>query len=168
MELNYRSANLSDAEQLKMLAINSWSQFKNDLTPEFWKELYTNLSNKNTFTTLIENSKSFVCETTSKEIVGMAFLVSSGNPTDIYDTNWSYIRYVSVNPKYRGYGIGRKLTQKCIDYAKENNERYIALHTSIMMINARHLYENLGFKILNELEPRLGKQYWLYLLNLEK
>jgi ribosomal protein S18 acetylase RimI-like enzyme len=31
---------------------------------------------------------------------------------------------------------------------------------------ARHIYEKIGFKIIKELEPRLGKKYWLYELTL--
>jgi len=35
-----------------------------------------------------------------------------------------------------------------------------------MMDKARHIYESLGFKILKEIVPRLGKKYWLYTLDL--
>lgn len=40
------------------------------------------------------------------------------------------------------------------------------LHTSEMMGAARHIYESLGFKKLREIEPRYGKKYWLYKLEL--
>jgi hypothetical protein len=35
-----------------------------------------------------------------------------------------------------------------------------------MMHKARHIYESLGFTILREIEPRLGKKYWLYTLDI--
>jgi ribosomal protein S18 acetylase RimI-like enzyme len=107
-----------------------------------------------------------VCENESKEIVGMAFLVSSGYPTDIYQKDWASIRFVSVHPSYSGQGIGRQLTERCIELARGNNEKTIALHTSEMMHKARHIYESLGFTILREIESRLGKKYWLYTLDL--
>lgn len=94
----------------------------------------------------------------------MAFLVPSGNPTDIYQADWCYIRFVSVHPEFSGKCIGRQLTEKCIEVAKSNNEQILALHTSEMMQKARHIYESLGFAILRELEPRLGKKYCLYTL----
>ena len=96
----------------------------------------------------------------------MAFLVPHGNPTEIYDENWCYIRFVSVDPEFGGKGIGRQLTENCIQIAIDNKEQTIALHTSEMMNTARHIYESLGFKILKEIEPRLGKKYWLYTLDI--
>jgi len=92
--------------------------------------------------------------------------VPNGNPTDIYLTEWCYIRFVSVDPDFRGKGIGKKLTNLCIEKAKENGEQTIALHTSELMDDARHIYESLGFEIVKEIAPRLGKRYWLYKLEL--
>jgi ribosomal protein S18 acetylase RimI-like enzyme len=157
MNLIYRKGNLNVIKKFKQLAIGSWSQFQNDLNEENWDNLFVTLSNENTYLDLINNSDSIVCETEKSEIIGMAFLGSSGNPTDIYDTKGSYIRFLTVDPNFGGKGIGRKLTEKCIDIAINNKEQFIALHTSIIMEKARHIYESLGFKILGELEPRLGK-----------
>jgi len=55
----------------------------------------------------------------------------------------------------------------CIDRAKKNNEKVIALHTSEFMDAARHIYEGLGFKQVKELQSRYSKRYWLYTLELE-
>ena len=96
----------------------------------------------------------------------MAFLIPSGNPTDIFQADWSYVRMVGVHHSYGGQGIGRQLMQLCIDQAKATHETTLALHTSEFMDAARHLYEQLGFTQLKELEPRYGKRYWLYLLEL--
>lgn len=90
----------------------------------------------------------------------------SGNPTEIYNEQQSYIRFVTVSKKYSGQKIGQTITEKCIGRAREKSEKYIALHTSEMMNAARHIYEKLGFEIVRELEPRLGKKYWLYELAL--
>jgi len=71
-----------------------------------------------------------------------------------------------VNPRYGNQGIGKKLTQMCIDHAKKLNEKIIALHTSEFMHAARHIYASLGFTIVKEIEPIFGKKYWLYHLNI--
>ena len=164
--MNYRQGNYNDIEQLRLLAIKSWGHFKDELTNENWQKLFDNLNNKDTYMALLNSSYCLVCETNDKKIIGMAFLVSNGHPTDIYDEKWCYIRFVSVNPEYGGQGIGRELTTRCIEIAKNNNEQTIALHTSEMMNTARHIYESLGFRILKEIEPRLGKKYWLYTLEI--
>ena len=96
----------------------------------------------------------------------MAFIIASGNPWEIFKAEWSYIRMVGVNPNYGGQGIAKTLTGMCINHARQTNEKIIALHTSEFMNAARHIYESLGFKVLQEIEPRFGKKYWLYTLNI--
>ena len=165
MELNYREGTFHDKDKLKELGKISYGQFENELSEENWNKMNTFLASEYSYSDLLKKSKCFVCEY-NDEIVGMAYLVSKGNPTDIFQTDWSYIRMVSVAPKYSGKGIGKKLTQMCIDYAKDNDEQFVALHTSEFMNSARHIYEKIGFKIIKELDLHYGKRYWLYLLNI--
>jgi ribosomal protein S18 acetylase RimI-like enzyme len=73
---------------------------------------------------------------------------------------------VGVDPTYGGKGIAQTLTEMCVDHAKTLNEKTIALHTSEFMDAARHIYEKNGFKRTQEIEPRYGKRYWLYRLEL--
>jgi ribosomal protein S18 acetylase RimI-like enzyme len=132
------------------------------LTDENWQKLKANLDADKTFIDLLEKSFCLVCMKENEELIGMSFLVARGNPTEIYDKSWCYLRFVTVDPDFGGQGISRKLTEKCIEYALKNGESTIALHTSEMMHKARYLYESLGFTILKEIEPRLGKKFWLY------
>ena len=164
--LHYRDGNIDDLDQMMELAFLSWKEYKSQLTEENWNQLEKLLENSDTYNDLLKMSQCILCETIEKEVVGMAFLVPSGNPTHIYEETWSYIRFVSVNPDFRGQKIGKTLTEKCITYAKENKENIVALHTSEMMGQAISLYEKLGFRIKRELDPILGKRYWLYLLEL--
>ena len=168
MNITYRHGTKNDLPKLKDLAVNSWRQFQPKLTTENWKKLFDNLSNDATYAELLDKSTCFVSTTDRNEIIGMAFLVPKGNPTEIYDNDWCYIRFVTVDPKFEGQGIGRKLTNLCIDTARKNNETVIALHTSELMDSARHIYESLGFKVLKEIDQRLGKRYWLYKLGLNE
>jgi ribosomal protein S18 acetylase RimI-like enzyme len=164
--MNYRKGYINDLNAIKKLAIKTWSEFKSELTNENWQDLYKTLTNDQTYTDLIDKSYFIVCESLNKEIIGMSFLVPKGNPTEIYDESWCYIRFVTVDPEFGGNGIGKKLTEICVEFAKQNGEKIVALHTSEMMNKAIHIYEKLGFKILREIEPRLGKKYWLYSLNI--
>lgn len=166
MSITYRQGTKNDLPKLRELAVSSWLQFQAKLTTENWDKLNANLNNEGTYSELFDNSTCFISTTNDGEIVGMAFLVPKGNPTDIYDKDWCYIRFVTVDPKFGGQGIGRKLTTLCIDAAKQNGENIIALHTSEFMDTARHIYESLGFEVLNEIDQRLGKRYWLYKLDL--
>ena len=166
MGFTYRTGSIHDLESVKLLAIKSWSQFKPELSPENWQLLFNNLNHNKTYRELFSTSQCFVCLAEDDKMIGMSFLVSSGHPTEIYDVSWSYIRFVTVDPDFAGMGIGKKLTQLCIEAAKKNKEKVIALHTSEMMNSARHIYEQAGFVRVKELEQRLGKKYWLYKLEL--
>lgn len=164
--MNYRKGNTNDLNAIMKLALKTWTEFESELTTENWQNLYKTITCEKIFIELLEKSYSVVCENKNEEIIGMSFLVSNGNPTEIYDKNWCYIRFVTVDPEFGGNGIGKNLTENCIQHAKQNGEKTVALHTSEMMNKARHIYEKLGFEILRELEPRLGKKYWLYLLDI--
>ena|SRR6476620_2054497 len=168
MDVTYRQASYNDLTSLKNLAVKSWGQFQPYLTDENWKKLYSSLTDDKTYTELLDKAQSFVATSNNGEIIGMAFLVPKDNPTEIYDKEWCYIRFVTVDPNFGGHGIGRKLTSLCIDKARENKEKIIALHTSELMDNARHIYESIGFTILKEIDQRLGKRYWLYKLDLNE
>jgi len=163
--MKYREGNSQDVAGLQKLALISYGQFQNILTEENWNKLRTHITNENLFPDLLKTSKGFVCEY-ENEIIGMAFLVPKGNPTEIFQEDWSYIRMVGVHPDFGGKGIGKTLTQMCIDFAKSTEEKIVALHTSEYMNAARHIYESLGFKQIKELEPRYGKRYWIYKLEL--
>jgi ribosomal protein S18 acetylase RimI-like enzyme len=165
MSYLFREGRSSDESQLQALGLISYGQFDDILTDENRDKLHTVLTSENLYQDLLKISKCFVCET-DKEIVGMAYLIPKGNPTEIFHADWSYIRMVGVNPKFGGNGIGKQLMQMCIDFAKNNNEKIIALHTSEFMYAARSIYENLGFRQVCEVAPRYGMKYWLYKLEL--
>jgi len=164
-KFSYQVGTINDIDQLQDLGIIAYKQFQSVLTPDNWEIFNGNLQNRQKFIDILKIAKCFVCLDNDK-IVGVAYLIPSGNPTDIFKPEWSYIRMVGVNPKYRGQGIARKLTEMCIDFAKQNNEKTIALHTSEFMDAARHLYESIGFKVLKEIPPLFGKKYWLYTMDL--
>ena len=51
-------------------------------------------------------------------------------------------------PDARGLGLGKLLTQKCLDFAKESGYRKCYLETFPNMLSAISLYEKLGFQRL--------------------
>jgi ribosomal protein S18 acetylase RimI-like enzyme len=165
-EFTYREATEEDIPQLIALGLVSYGQYGPLLTEENRVKMRTNLSNTENWKRILSGSKSFLCMDKDK-LAGMAFLIRSGNPWDIFLAEWSYIRMVGVEPAYEGRGLGKMLTQMCINYARESGEKIIALHTAEIMPAARHIYESFGFKILREIPQRLGVRYWIYTLELD-
>src|SRR5580693_9734835 len=162
----YRKAELNDVPSLRELGLASYGRLKNNLTPENWKKMESVITSDQTFPVLVSDCHSFVCEENSR-LLGMAFLVPSGNPTKIYSSDTSYIRMVAVHPDADGKGIAQALTKLCIDKAKETGEKTIMLHSAEIMYAARHIYEKAGFKKVRLLDEHYGLQYWLYQMDIE-
>jgi ribosomal protein S18 acetylase RimI-like enzyme len=163
--LSYRQGCITDLAQMQALAVASYEQYATVLTPDNWQKLHAFLTDEKVFIDLIETSYPFLC-ISGNTIAGMAFLISSRHPTDIYEAGWCYIRMLGVHPAYTGQGIAKQLITLCIDKAKSLNEKVIALHTAEFMNAARHIYDSIGFTVLKELPLRLGKKYWLYTLDI--
>jgi ribosomal protein S18 acetylase RimI-like enzyme len=161
----YRDATEQDIPELIRLGLVSYGQYEPLLSPENREKMQSSISNPDNWKRILATSKSFLCMD-KDAIAGMAFLVRSGNPWDIFKAEWSYIRMVGVEPAYEGRGIAKTLTRMCLDHAKQTGEKTIALHTSEIMPAARHIYESFGFKILYEIPQRLGVRYWIYTLEL--
>lgn len=71
-----------------------------------------------------------------------------------YDTDLASIGMVIVNEEYRGLGLGKKATQKCIDSVSQD--------ISIMLISTedgKRLYENLGFNTADYVHKYLSDHY---------
>ncbi len=163
--MHYRIAGSDDIPALQKLGLLSYGILKPQLTTDNWKKMESVLLSDDTFPVLLNSCFAFVCEEETR-LLGMAFLVPSGNPTKIYSADTSYIRMVGVHPDAGGKGIAQTLTRLCIQKAREIGEKTIMLHSAEVMYAARHVYEKLGFKKINLLDEHYGLEYWLYRLDL--
>lgn len=80
----------------------------------------------------------------------LQFYGSGGTVTSI--KNASGLRLLAVLPTARGGGVGRKLTEKCIDMARDKQHDQIILHTTQYMKAAWRLYEKMGFSRFEEID----------------
>lgn len=73
----------------------------------------------------------------------MAEYGSGGSATRLRNT--SGIRLLGVSPTARGQGVGKALTQACIDLARAAGHAEVILHTTLAMQTAWRLYLQLDF-----------------------
>lgn len=70
--------------------------------------------------------------------------------------NASGIRLLGIDPRFRGLGAGRALTEFCIRLACEKRHRQVILHTTRAMQTAWAMYERMGFVRSEDLDFSWG------------
>lgn len=71
---------------------------------------------------------------------------------DATRVNAARIRLLLVEPSARGLGLGKKLVQQCVDFARDKGFAEVVLLTHSILGAARTIYQKTGFKCVAEEE----------------
>lgn len=75
---------------------------------------------------------------------GCIFLVASDEPTI------AKLRILLVTPTARGLGLGTRLVEECVAFARAAGYRTITLWTNDVLASARKIYQAFGFTLTHE------------------
>jgi len=158
MEISIRNANQKDYESLMPLfrQVHDLHVFER---PDLYKE-NSNPVGEEAFNNQLKDDKQHILVATlGTEIVGVVVLKEE----EILENSFVNARKIllvnslCVDDASRKKGIGRKLMQSVIDFAKELNVHSIELGVSESNQNAIHFYESIGMATKNrKMEFRLS------------
>ena len=173
MEINYRNANIEDANAIAKLMLFAMDKIVYDFIGEqnetkatnFLIELIQKKENQYSYQNIT------VFENENNEIVGMTTIYDGAKlhelrepvlellkdkfnqkiqPQDETEAGEFYIDTIAVFPENRGYGIGKKILDVIIDEYATKQSKTIGLLVDLDNPNAKRLYTNKGFVKVGE------------------
>ena len=81
------------------------------------------------------------------------------------DEDTAQLRLLLLEPSARGLGIGARLVEECVRFARQAGYRRIVLFTTALQREAARIYTRAGFELLEETEgdtvaPGVREQFW--------
>lgn len=133
----------------------------NEPVQDLHHELYPNRFKPFEFTSVCEyfskiidkNNHHFVVYFDDEEAVGYIWYedIEKHETAFSYSSRYIYIYQVSVNPDYRGKGVGKSLFNEALKFAEEKSINRIGLDYWVKNAAAKRVYKKLGFEVEKEI-----------------
>jgi predicted N-acetyltransferase YhbS len=113
-----------DATDVNRVALAAWDQYRGLFSD--WPRSEAILANA---AGLAASADMLVAEKAGS-IVGYVLYVGPGRDREpVFEPTWSIMRMLSVDPVARGQGIGRQLSEACIERARRDGAKVVGLHS---------------------------------------
>jgi GNAT superfamily N-acetyltransferase len=156
-----RTAKQEEYPAIGQLMVKVYSQLEGFPKEKDQPEYYKLLANIGGLTSN-PGTEILVAVSNSNEIAGtvvyftdMKHYGSGGIATS--EKNAAGFRLLAVSPEARGQGIGKLLTNECIQKTKYKGLHQLIIHTTRAMQTAWKMYESMGFKRSEDLDFMQGK-----------
>ncbi|SHM33782.1 GNAT family N-acetyltransferase [Flavobacterium chilense] len=156
-----RNADVLEFEAIGKLLIRVYSQLEGFPKENEQPNYYKMLANIGDFTKYPE-TELLVATDQKNTILGavvyfndMQYYGSGGIATQEQDS--AGFRLLGVDTTARGKGIGKLLTQECINKATKSKQKQLIIHSTLAMKTAWKMYENLGFQRSEDLDFMQGE-----------
>ncbi len=149
-EISIRVAGDSDVVRARAVLAAAYSQYETAFPPENWgpylKDILDLEARAPASELLVAEREGRVVGCVSYYPPGAEMSYPSESFSAQWPEGWAAFRLLAVDPAERGRGVGRRLTEACIDRSREQHASAVGLHTTKEMGVARALYERMGFE----------------------
>ena len=160
MDFVIRNVKPDEYQQLGLLMVDVYSKLEGFPKPDEQPAYYNLLRNVGDFTQKDTTELLGAFNEANELLAGVVFFGdmqhygSGGTATS--EKNAAGFRLLAVSNAARGMGLGKLLTLKCIEKAKEMNLNQVIIHTTMAMKPAWSMYEKIGFTRSEDLDFRQG------------
>jgi GNAT superfamily N-acetyltransferase len=139
---------IREADENDLVAVRAVLQAANDevaatVPPDFYRAYLRTLID---VTSRLGEPQLLVAEGAGGIVGTITFYPDASREGRDWPSAWTAIRATAVLPAARGQGIGRRLTQACIDRSRALGAPTLCLHTGAFRTAAMALYARLGFR----------------------
>jgi predicted N-acetyltransferase YhbS len=160
--LKIRSAEAADFDSARAVLESAYAEYETSFPPANWAPYLKDILD---LEGRADESELIVAELDGR-IVGCVSYFAPGSkasyPTDSvsepWPSNWSAVRLLAVDPSARRSGVGRLLTEACIERGRNQGAPAVGLHTTTPMSVARAMYERMGFERVPQYDFRPGPE----------
>lgn len=149
-EVSVRLATPSDIERAREILREAYAQYESEIPPENWIRYQADILDLEGRAVASELLVAEMFE----EVVACVSYYAPGAQVDYpsptfseqWPAEWAAFRLLAVHPTARHLGVGRSLTEACIQRAEAAGAPAVGLHTTEPMKIAREMYERMGFE----------------------
>lgn len=144
-----REAEPGETRAIRGILGAAYGQYEAAFPPENWgpylEDILSIESRADISTLLVAEREGSIGGCVSYYPPGAQTSYPSETYSEHWPSDWAAIRLLAVSPSARGSGIGRVLTEACIERARADKAAAVGLHTTKEMAVARAMYERMGF-----------------------
>ena len=161
MSVHIRDFRSDDTAAVNRVALAAWAEYQ----PAFsdWARSTVKLAQAAHFS---KEAELLVAENDGTLAGFVGYVAPGGEREDIFEPSWALIRLLSVEPAARRHGIGRALSEACMERARCDGASVIAVHITPVMSVALGMCLRMGFMHTREIPQRNGLPYAVYTLHL--
>ena len=149
-EVSVRPADDSEIERAREILRLAYAEYEADIPPENWVPYQADILNLEgraaASELLVADLEGEVAACVSYYPPGAEVAYPSATFSELWPKDWAAFRLLAVDPPARGKGLGRLLTEACLERAREQGASAVGLHTTAPMRTAREMYERMGLE----------------------